>query len=91
MKLSEWQIMVADTIARNPEWLAPTIAAINSGVKARLDSEITKRADAETALVIAFTAVENGKGIPDRQRPIVVGAIKNSKMYGGTEYTKDLV
>lgn len=84
---TEWYIEVANTLKLQPELLKVTISAINDGIKARLDLEQECRANAETALVIAYDS--KGK-IPTNQIDIVKSAIKNSKCYGGTPYAEKL-
>ena len=79
--------MVASVLRDHPDWLGVTNKAIQLGVTTRLDDEVQKRADAETALAIAF---DHSKNIPKNQIDLVRRAIINSKMFGGTKYAKDL-
>lgn len=87
MNKTEFLSLVRHTIKENPDWLADLNNSIMSGVKLRLEQETDARANAETALCIAY---DNAKGIPKNQIGIVRNAIKNSFLVGGTEYANKL-
>jgi hypothetical protein len=88
MKLQDWQNLVAQTIAENPDWLTATQQALTAGIKSRLDSERDARATAETALVIC--AEKALPKLPKGQGEVVKQAIRGSKMFAGTEFANNL-
>lgn len=87
-KLAKWTALVFNTLKENPQFLGPTITAINEGIKDRLDIESSLRANAETALSICYD--EARSKIPDHQVNLVKSVIKNSGMFKWTEYANNL-
>jgi hypothetical protein len=88
MTEQEWFNLVSNTLSTNPDWLTTTNAAITHGIKDRLAKEVAARASAEVSLVICYDAGKDK--VPAHQIELVKNSIKNSKMFGGTEYAKSL-
>lgn len=74
-------------IQKHPTWIIETSQAIQQGIVERIQIETQKRAEAETALSLLVGNFEN---VPEYQKEIVVRALINSHMFGGTQYANEL-
>lgn len=84
----EWFNLIAGQLKVKPQWMDVTIQAMNAGLQARLAEEVTKRADAETALSMAFDKAKNK--LDPLNLETCKKVLKSSYMFGGTEYVKNL-
>ena len=92
MLASKWRNFIAETLANNPDLVADTIRGISDGLKARLSQECGKRAEAETALVLAFNHMEktdDAKNRPEWETR-VRQALKESNCWKGTKFADEL-
>jgi hypothetical protein len=86
----DFLFFVKDVIKNNPNWLSDLQLAIMSGISNRLQEEINYRANAEKSLSVCYDAINGEKELFERCKDDVIKAIKNSKLFSGTEYAKKL-
>lgn len=84
----EWFNLVFIKLKENPNYLAVTVQAMEAGIQARLAEEVNKRATAEVALSMAFDKAKNK--LDPLNLETCKKALKESHMFGGTEYVKNL-
>jgi len=88
----EFEILVHNTIMKHPDWISGTIKALEQGAVARVEFEVDKRAEADTALCILLSD-EKGKEVLKSLTPVQQKRIKASieaGSFGGTEWSKSL-
>ena len=83
---------VRDTIAKHPDWIDSTIAAIKQGAVARVQVEIDRRADADTAICFVLSTESGRRAMAEMdevRRKSVLDSI-NAGSFGGTPWAKSL-
>ena len=92
MDQAVFENLVRDTICEHPDWIEGTIKAMNHGALARVEKEVDRRAEADTALCFVLSTEEGKKafaGLSDAQRKRVVSAVESGS-FGGTPWSKSL-
>lgn len=92
MMQEQFEKFVHDTICEHPDWIEGTIRAMNYGALARVEKEVERRAEADTALCFVLSTEEGKKafaGLPEEQRKKVVDSVDTGS-FGGTPWSKSL-
>jgi hypothetical protein len=87
-----FEVFVRDTICEHPDWIEGTIKAMNFGALARVEKEVDRRAEADTALCFVLSTEEGKKafaGLSDAQRKRVASSVEAGS-FGGTPWSKSL-
>lgn len=92
MMQDEFEKFVHDTICEHPDWIAGTIRAMNYGALARVEKEVDRRAEADTALCLVLSTEQGKKafaGLPEEQKKRVAASVETGS-FGGTPWSKSL-
>ena len=93
MEKETFEKMVHDVICEHPDWIADVIKAMNYGALARVEREVGRRAEADTALCLVLSTEDGRKALEgldeDQRRRVVASADTGS--FGGTPWSGSLV
>ena len=84
--------LVHDTICEHPDWITGTIQAMNYGALARVETEVNRRAEVDTALCLVLSTEDGKKAFAGLAEDLKkrVAASADTGSFGGTPWSKSL-